>query len=161
MKRTNPKLPPFAGRCHVQLLPATAAQSAQTAQYLARWRNLNPDAQRAGIETACARMLASMLLLLLLWCLSTCQCRPVPAPAPAKPTTDSARIYSNEHPAPHYGRYEWHHGDPDESKKADRGSPLGPLNNPIWASPKSSYRQRYGNYRKNRKDYHPHVETSH
>lgn len=47
----SPKLPPFAGRCHVQLLPATAAHAAQTAQMLRLMQPAAPlraDSDRAN-----------------------------------------------------------------------------------------------------------------
>lgn len=92
---SSPKLPAFAGRCHVQLLPGTAAHVADTARMLQLLQPA-PEPLRAGSDRANG-LLWLLLAVLLLAGLSNC-----------KPS-QAARRHRDEHPAP--GRYTWYWAD--------------------------------------------------
>lgn len=108
MKRTSLRLPAFAGRCHIQLLPGTAAHAADTAHML-RLMQPTPGAARAlaalpaGITARTGNRALWLLLALLLAYAVSC--------TPARQAAEQR--HRDEHATPTAGRYDWQWDDTD------------------------------------------------
>jgi hypothetical protein len=104
----SPKLPAFSGRCHVQLLPGTAAHTAQTARMLALFAPTPREVRAlaalpAGITARSGNRALWLLLALLLAYAVGCT-----------PARDAAQQrHRDEHAAPMASRYEAHWADTD------------------------------------------------
>lgn len=107
MKR-SPKLPAFAGRCHVQLLPGTAAHAADTANMLALLTPTPRESRAlaalpAGITARTGNRALWLLLPLLLLAGLMTHC--------TSPRKAAQQRHREEHPAP-FSRNGWNWDNP-------------------------------------------------
>ena len=104
---SSPKLPAFAGCCHIQLLPGTATHAADTARML-QLMQPTPREERAlaalpaGITARTGNYALWLLLSLLLAYAVSC--------SPARKAAEQR--HRDEHAAPTAGRFAWHWDDP-------------------------------------------------